>query len=213
MSTRLRLVTSAARPLASDAEVAAALLRGDKDAPYLAWSHFAPFVRGSLRRLLGPGVDEDDLSQEVFLRFFPSVRRLRDLEAIRGFLFGVCVRVGRKELRRRWLRRWLRLTPEGVLPEPKPELDPSDGDAPEVLGRYYAILDRVGGQARSLYVTRYIQDLDLVEVARLHGLSLSTTQRKLARITKRIEAMVRLDPLLAEFTRAAHHGPGEGTPS
>ncbi|HEY4186929.1 MAG TPA: sigma-70 family RNA polymerase sigma factor [Polyangia bacterium] len=200
MTARLRLVTPPAPGAATDADVAAALLREDKEAPFVAWSRFAPYVMSTLRRLLGPGLDEDDLCQEVFLRFFGSVRRLREPESVRAFLFGICLRVVRKELRRRWLRRWLRLTPDGTMPETAPDPAAADHDARETLARYYAILDQVGGQGRSLFVTRHIQGLPLTEVARLHDLSLSTTQRKLNRVAKRIEGMVLRDPLLVEFT-------------
>ena len=54
-----------------------------------------------MRRLLGPDRDIEDLSQEVFLRFFAAVPRLREPEAVRSFLFGICVRVTRRERRAR----------------------------------------------------------------------------------------------------------------
>ncbi|MES1205494.1 MAG: RNA polymerase sigma factor [Pseudomonadota bacterium] len=190
-----------AAPALPDAELARALVRGDKDAPYAAWLRFAPAARGNLRRLLGPGFDEDDLCQEVFLRFFQRVPGLRDPDAIRGFLFAVCLRVSRKELRRRWLRRWLRLTEDGTLPESGAagEVDPAAVEARDAVNRYYAILDHIGGEARTMFVTRYIEGLELTEVARLYGLSVSTTQRRLGRVSKRVDAMVRRDPLLAEI--------------
>ena len=125
-------------------------------------------------------LDEDDLCQEVFLRFFQRVPGLRDPGAVRGFLFAVCLRVARKELRRRWLRRWLRLTDDGTLPESAPDraLDAADREARDAIVRYYDILNTMGGQGRSLFVTRYIEGVALADVARLHGLSVSTTQRR-----------------------------------
>lgn len=185
----------------ADAELAQALVRGDKAAPYLAWIRFVPLARGNLRRIIGPGLDEDDLCQEVFLRFFQRIRGLRDPNAVRGFLFAVCLRVARKELRRRWLRRWLRLTDDGTVPEVSAgrDADECEADSREAVQRYYAILDAVGGQGRSLFVARYVEGVELAEVARLHGLSLSTTQRRLGRVARRVEAMVRRDPVLAEI--------------
>ena len=182
--------------------LAQALVRGDGDAPYRAWQRFEPLARGYLRRMVGPGLDEEDLCQEAFLRFFGRVKTLRDPNAVRAFLFGVCLRVARKELRRRWLRRWLRLTDDGTLPERAPESSgvrgrEDDVEARDAVGRYYAILDSIGGQGRSLFVSRFIEGLELTDVARLHGLSVSTTQRRLGRVAKRIQAMVRRDPLLA----------------
>jgi RNA polymerase sigma-70 factor, ECF subfamily len=192
----------------SDEELALALVRGEKAAPRVAFVRFAPMVRRSLRRLLGPDLDEEDLCQEVFLRFFRRIRDLRDPGAVRGFLLAVCLRVGRQELRRRWLRRWLRLTDSGSLPEAPSDAagkGPDDRacDARDAVNRYYRILDTVGGQGRSLFVARYIEGAELVEVARSHGLSLSTTQRRLSRVAKRVDAMVRRDPLLSELAGLA----------
>jgi RNA polymerase sigma-70 factor (ECF subfamily) len=192
----------------SDAELALALMRGEKAAARVAFVRFVPMARRSLRRLLGPGLDEEDLCQEVFLRFFRRIHDLRDPAAVRGFLLAVCLRVGRQELRRRWLRRWLRLTDSGSLPEASDEAaskssDDPASDARDAVNRYYRILDTVGGQGRSLFAARYIEGSELVEVARSHGLSVSTTQRRLSRVAKRVDAMVRRDPLLSELADLA----------
>jgi hypothetical protein len=53
----------------------------------------------------------------VFLRFFRSVSGLRDPQAARSFIVGICIRVVRGERRKRWLRRWLTLTDGGSLPD------------------------------------------------------------------------------------------------
>jgi DNA-directed RNA polymerase specialized sigma24 family protein len=41
--------------------------------------------------------------------------------------------------------------------------------------------------------------LGLAEVAELHGLSLSTAQRRLARVAERVSAMIRKDPIVSEY--------------
>ncbi len=113
-----------------------------------------------------------------------------------------------KEIRRRRLKRWLRLTDDGILPEPAAgiPLDGREREARDAVKRYYAILETLGGQARSLFVTRFIEGVELVEVARLHRLSLSTARRRLARASKRVDAMLRRDPVLAEL---AERGEGD----
>lgn len=185
--------------------LALALLRGEEAAAYHAFLRFAPLVRASLRRLIGPGLDEEDLCQEVFFRFFQGVKRLRDPAALRAFLYGICWRVGRGELRRRWMQRWLRLSDDGELPDRAAATSGDlDCDAREGLQRYYRILDRVSVAARSLFVTRYLEGVDLEQTARRHGLSVSTTQRRLARVTRRVDAMVRRDPLLRELAERQH---------
>jgi RNA polymerase sigma-70 factor (ECF subfamily) len=180
-----------------DASLVEALRRRDPHAELAAWRRFAPVVARTLRRLAGPGCDEEDLSQEVFLRFFRSAGALREPAAVRGFLSGICVRVVRRELRGRWLRRWLRLTDRGVVPDvAAPAVEP---ELRQVVARYYAILDRLSAQARSLFVARHLEGLGLAEVASWHRLSLSTTQRKLARVEAQVAALVAADPVVAQY--------------
>jgi RNA polymerase sigma-70 factor (ECF subfamily) len=183
-----------------DVALARALIREDARVTFVAWTRLRPLVDVTLRRLMGPGSEVEDLAQEVFLRFFRRVPKLRDPRALRSFLFGICLRTVRRELRNRWLRRFLRLTETGDPPDVAAAVDPADdGDAREVVRRYYRVLEKLGGTARSLYVARHIERLPLAEVAALHGLSVSTVQRKLGRITQRVAAMVGDDPLLSAF--------------
>ncbi len=136
-----------------DTSIVQALRRGEAGAPFAAWARLRPDVDRTLRRLMGPDCDVDDLSQDVFLRFFASVPRLRDPEALRSFLFGICLRVTRRERRSRWLRRLFRLTDDGDLPERAVTSGP-DAEVREVVRRYYQVLDRLGADARSLFIAR-----------------------------------------------------------
>ena len=182
-----------------DVALVEGLRRHDPHAELLAWRRYGPGVARTLRRLAGPGCDEEDLSQEVFLRFFRSIGALREAVAVRAFLTGICMRVVRHEVRGRWLRRWLRLTDRGVMPEmAAPAVEP---EMRQVVARYYALLDRLGSQARSLFVARHLEGLGLAEVASLHGLSVSTTQRKLARAQARMAALTSGDPAITEYLR------------
>jgi RNA polymerase sigma-70 factor (ECF subfamily) len=199
----LKLVGSQPGQAASDPEravdVVQALVRGEAQAQFAAWSRLRPDVDRTLRRLMGPDGEIEDLSQDVFLRFFASVPRLRDPEAMRSFLFGICVRVCRRERRSRWLRRLFHLTDDGQLPEPvAPE---PDAEARQVLRRYYRMLDRLGAEGRSLFIARTIDGWPLAEVAAHHGLSVSTAQRRLGRATRRIAALCERDPVLKAYLR------------
>ena len=179
----------------SDAEVAEALKRGERGAELEAWNRFSPGTSQTLRRLLGPGADREDLLQEVYLRFFRNVRALREPAAVRGFLAGICVHVVRQEIARRRRSRWLRLTATGDPPDAAGPA--ADVESRNVIARYYEVLERLGSSERSIFVARTIEKLTLEEVAEHHDISVSTAQRRLARATKRVAAMVRQDAALA----------------
>jgi RNA polymerase sigma-70 factor (ECF subfamily) len=183
---------------APDAALVLALRRGEPRAELEAWNRFSPGVDATLRRLLGPGPDADraDLLQEVFIRFFRRVGTLREPAAVRGFLTGICLRVVQGEIAARRRRAWLRLTPTGEPPEAAAA---RDDEAREAVRRYYRLLDRLPGDERSIFVARTIEGLTLDEVAALHGVSVSTAQRRIERATARVALLVRRDPLLASF--------------
>jgi RNA polymerase sigma-70 factor (ECF subfamily) len=179
---------------ATDVALVAALRAGAPGAELAAWNRFAAGVDRTLRRLIGPGPDREDLLQEVFIRFFRRIGTLREPSAVRGFLTGICIHVVHGEILSRRRRQWLRLTFSGELPEPVAR--PTDGDAREAVARYYRLLDGLSSKDRSLFVSRTIEGLTLEEVAAAHGVSVSTAQRKINRAAKRIAAQVRRDPLL-----------------
>lgn len=182
----------------TDAAIAESLRRGERQAELEAWNRFSPGAAQTLARLLGPGPDREDLLQEVFLRFYKRIRTLREPAAVRGFLFGICLRVVQGEIASRNRRRWLHLTATGDAPDtavPGPDIE---GRA--AIARYYALLERLGKSERSIFVSRTIEQLTLAEVAEAHGVSISTAQRRLARATKRVAALVRGEPTLMRFT-------------
>ena len=196
-----RVLQGQARDADSDAALVAALRAGDPRAELAAWNRFALGVDQTLRRLLGPEPDREDLLQEVFIRFFRRVGTVREPAAVRGFLTGICIHVVHGEITRRRRKRWLSLTPTGELPDTAAH--PPDLDGREAVTRYYALLDKLGGKDRSLFVARTIEGLTLEEVAAAHDVSVSTAQRHINRAAKRIALLVRRDPVLAGFVAGA----------
>jgi len=181
-----------------EVELARALVGQREDAVAPAWLLLRPFVDRTLQRLLGPDRDREDLVQEVFLRFFRTVPRLRDPEALRPFLFGIVVRVVRRELRSRWLRRWsgAPAPPAAPAEETWAAADPLARAAVDRLRR---VLGAVSAEDRSLFVARYVEEMELAEVAEAHGLSFSTARRRLDRAWARVRARAIRDPILGDY--------------
>jgi RNA polymerase sigma-70 factor (ECF subfamily) len=155
-------------PLDADVAVAEGLLAGDPSAPLEAWRRFSPAVAVTLRRMLGPGGDLEDMVQEVFLRFFDGLGGLRNRQSIRAFITGIAVRRAQEEIRRRDVRRRLaHLLPSFLRPRTF-ELDTQSRDA---IARLYRVLDSLRPEDRTLYVLRYIQGLDHNRLAEVLGVS------------------------------------------
>ena len=194
---RLIVLPGAALSDADDATLARALIARDPHAPRVLWQRFAPMVFRMLRRTLGADHDLDDLAQEVFLCVFEKVRALREPKALKAFVISVTVLTTRHELRRRWVRRWVKLS--GKTDAAELEVVTPDTDAREALTRFYKILDRVNTTDRTAFVLRFMEGLELAEVATALGLSLATTKRRLARVWARVILLVERDPVLVEY--------------
>jgi RNA polymerase sigma-70 factor (ECF subfamily) len=192
-----RVLQGQARDAETDVALVEALRRREPQAELAAWNRFATGVDQTLRRLLGPGPDREDLLQEVFIRFFRRVNTLREPGAVRGFLTGICIHVVRAEISRRQRRRWLSLTSTGDLPEPAPTAPDLEGR--EAVSRYYQLIDKLGGKDRSYFVARTIEGMTLDEVAAAHEVSVSTAQRRINRASKRVATLIKRDPMLARF--------------
>jgi RNA polymerase sigma-70 factor (ECF subfamily) len=154
-------------------------------------------VTGLVRRFFGPGLDHPDVCQEVFLRVFRRMNEVRDPRALRGFIVSICLGVSRNELRRMRIRRFVGLSAHDPMPDVP--IQPADAEAREALRALYRLLDKLDAKDRSLFVARYIETMELTEVASAHHWSLATAKRRLARLSRRVEARMKGDTVLSEY--------------
>jgi RNA polymerase sigma-70 factor (ECF subfamily) len=182
---------------ADDGALARALLTRDPRAAREAWEIYSPMVIGYFRRFLGLGQDRHDLCQEVFLRLFRRIGELREPAALRAFIVSICLGIARNEHRRQRVRRWMHLTSSGDLPDIAAA--PLDPEAREAASRLYAVLSRVSAEDCSLFITRYVDEMEIADIAVVHGLSFGTTKRRLARATRRISARLEREPALSGY--------------
>jgi len=192
-----------------DVLLAHALIQGRPEAPLAAWRRFYPLVASTLRRMLGPGGDLQDLAQDVFLRFFTKVNGLRNVESLRPFLMGIAIRRAQEEIRQRRVRRWFGpVLDDSVMPPTTTEMEPENRQA--VL-HFYRVIDRLSVSDRSIYVLRYLEGLEHAQISTTLGISISTLRRRLVRLSKRVHRLMSADPVLAEFVAGEH--PPKGTAS
>lgn len=197
MRPQLSVVRVPAWRDASDAALAAAAIDGAAGAAAAVWDRHATRARAVLRRILGPSVDVEDLLQETFFQAFKDLSKLRERDKLQAFVIGVAVRTARSELRRRRLRRWLLLSDGGTPPDAAGE--EVDAEAREAVRRLYALLDRIDDKSRAIFALRYIEGLELGEVAAALDISLATAKRYLAKVTARVRKSAANDPVLAAY--------------
>ncbi len=194
-SSSVVFLPSATLAGADDPTLVKGLCEDDPRATREAWHRFGPMVHRLLLRTLGPEADLEDLSQEVFITFFDRVKTLRDPRTVTAFLMSITAFKIRYYLRWRWLRRWLFL-PGRTEPVDLRSVEQAP-EAREALVRFFKVLDRLSPIDRTVFTLRYVEELELREVATAVDLSLATTKRRLARAWKRVSKLVSRDPALA----------------
>jgi RNA polymerase sigma-70 factor (ECF subfamily) len=162
-----------------------------------------------LAKALGPCLEIEDLTQEVFLRVFRRLPYLRDPSALRAFVLAVAMNVLKWELRRRWVGRKVRLSGSGTLPDI--ESTSADAEARQALRRCYRIFDSLPTKERLAFVLRYMEGMTIDEVAGTLDVSVSTAKRWVSRGAEKVADQVTGDSDLRSFfegeRRAQAHEP------
>jgi RNA polymerase sigma-70 factor (ECF subfamily) len=182
-------------------EVVEALVRGLKARdPVTAaqfYDRYAPDVQRILARVLGADRDLSDLLQEVFLRALSEIDKLEQPDRLRAWLGSVAVFTARGHIRKRRRQRWLFF----LAPEELSELrvvEPAQ-DVKRATRAVYDVLERLPTEERIAFALRFIEQLELQEVADACRVSLATIKRRLSSAEQRFTRLARAVPELADW--------------
>ena len=178
----------------TDAELVGGLRRGDLGRAAALYDRHADHVHRVLYRTLGVDGDLPDLHHDAFVRALASIHRLEDPGALKGWATMIAVHVARSAIARRRRRSWLWFLPGEELPEV--DSGAASGEVLDALRATYAALDRLPVDERIAFALRFVDGMELTEVAAACGTSLATIKRRLARAGARFEAEARRRPVL-----------------
>lgn len=133
-------------------------------------------------------VDPDtaaDVAQDVWLRVFRGLARLRDATKFRAWLFGIARRTVMDRLRIRYAQPVM----DAV------ELDAIAGASPEAdlemdLARMETELDRLPVIERDVLVLFYLRELSLADIAEIAGVPIGTVKSRLFRARNLLRAQL-----------------------
>jgi RNA polymerase sigma-70 factor (ECF subfamily) len=176
-----------------------ALLDGLQDgeawAKVALFDRYAPHVERILGRVLGRDPELTDVLHDTFVQAYASVAGIRDAHALKGWLSTVAVFTARGVIRKRKLRRWLRFWDPSELPEQHAAV--AEPTTREALERSYAILDTMDADERIAFSLRFVDGMELTEVASACSCSLATVKRRLSRAEKKFLEAARGDAILS----------------
>lgn len=184
--------------LHNDEGIAEGLRRGDDWARAALFERYGALVEGILRRILGAErhTELSDVVHDTFLQAFRSARELRDGAALPAWLRAVAAHTAYRTIRRRRARRWLFFVEPELVPERRYDIDDR---VLEAHRRTYLVLERLPAQQRVAFALRYIEGMDVLEVARTRKVSVSTMKRILRKAETRFVQLARNDEALREW--------------
>ena len=154
-------------------------------------------VRRVLIRVLGLDQDVPDLLQEVFLTALTTIGKLEDPRALRSWLTSIAVHHARGLIRKRTRRRILRFVdPDELDGHPAPAAAAEQHEAMRAL---YRVLEEMPTDDRIVFALRFIDRMDLYEVAAACRVSRATVSRRLQRAESRFVEAARRHEALTEW--------------
>ncbi len=185
----------------SDAAIVAAILHRERSGAVALYDRHHSYVRRVLIRVLGPDADLHDLIQDVFVVAIDSIERLAEPSALRAWLAGISVNCARAEIRRRTRSRWSALPPDGELAQNDAAVSTPEMGA--AVRATYRVLSRLSVDERIPFSLRFIEGMELSEVASACRVSLATAKRRLARARRKFSSMAQTYPELSEWLTEA----------
>jgi RNA polymerase sigma-70 factor (ECF subfamily) len=163
----------------------------------------APQVARWAERLAGPGLDIEDIVQEVFAIAFERVRTFRGESSLSTWLFGITDKVVRHRRRKERWRCWLSGSANetaGHLASDGPDplrLVESNQDAAAV----YQVLDRLSERDRQILILCDMEELSSDEASQLLGIRQANVRLRLHR------ARARFTRAYQEFVKQSRRPP------
>jgi len=150
------------------------------DAPAALWSEFSPPLRAFLARRVPPGVEADDLLQDVFLRVVRHLGSLRASDRLEAWLFQIARNALRDSLRARQ-RRDGRTDSLDIDVPAEFTADADHAAEAELAPCLTAMVAQLPEPYRSAITLTSIQGLTQAEAARSAGVSLSGMKSRVQR--------------------------------
>jgi RNA polymerase sigma-70 factor, ECF subfamily len=189
--------------LAEDvASLVAGLRAGNPGAKAAFFTRYAADVERLVTHLIGPDRELADILQEVFVQALASVGSLRDPSALKPWLMRIATHCARRTLRTRTRRGWLRFF---VDSEEEARFEPVtaelDAEGRETVRAVYASLGRMPADERIAFALRYIDGMELTEVAKACAVSLATAKRRIKRAEERFVNVASHHPALEQWLK------------
>jgi RNA polymerase sigma-70 factor, ECF subfamily len=180
-----------------DESLVAALLARHPAARAALFERHGQHVRRTLIRVLGLDQDVPDLLQDVFVTALTSLTKLEDPRSLRPWLTSIAVHQARALIRKRSRRRILSFVDPDELDR---HLAPAAAEEQfEAMRALYRVLAQMPADERIAFALRFIDGMDLYELAAACKVSRATVSRRLQRAEALFVVAAREQPSLTDW--------------
>jgi RNA polymerase sigma-70 factor (ECF subfamily) len=131
-----------------------------------------------IHRLLGRDADLADVMQEIWIRVFQRITTLRAPEAFRVWLYKIAHDVAVSHLRKTQRREFIHLEDVHIA-EQAAARDWNECDWLENAEWVHKALERLSLPHREVLTLRFLEELDLAEIAEIVGCNMGTVKSRL----------------------------------
>ncbi|MBN2716596.1 MAG: sigma-70 family RNA polymerase sigma factor [Deltaproteobacteria bacterium] len=184
-----------------DASLVAGLRAGHVDAGTVFYNRYVSHVQRIITRVMGVDSELADITSEVFFQSLRSIDTLNDPTRLKAWVTRIAVFTSRKWIRKRKRNNWLRILPAEEIPEAAArEPEPKESSAARAVRE---IINRMPPDERVVFSLRFLEQMQIAEIADACGYSLRTAKRRLAQCERRFKRMAESDPDIAGWLEAS----------
>jgi len=150
-------------------------------------------------------VDAEDITQDVFLKAYQNIARIKDAAKFRGWLFSITLNRIRDFQRKKRFRSLFKMEDENIESHPTEKVDP---DQPDALGHVLRkdfwrqiglILKKLPQMEREVFLLRFFDHLSINEIAGVLKKNESTVKTHLYRALAKFKKEPAMRQLLNEI--------------
>jgi RNA polymerase sigma-70 factor (ECF subfamily) len=199
----------------SDQDLVRRCQRNDHEAFTEIVDRYKHKVYWLVRRMVG-GPDDEDLTQEVFLRVYQAIGGFRGQSTFRTWLYKIAHNLCLSELQKRGRRgEHLSLDEEGeekvhwLLPEPREDLEKRI-ERQDLSRTVRDLMDKLPIRYSTVLTLFYVQQVRYEEIADIMGIPLGTVKTHLHRARLRLRDLVLADTKLMDMIGESLQDTGGG---
>ncbi|NLE64834.1 MAG: sigma-70 family RNA polymerase sigma factor [Elusimicrobia bacterium] len=163
-----------------DLETIRRATQGDPEAFAGIYRVYSRMVYGVALRMTGRPEEAEDVTQEVFVRVYRSLRWFAGRSSLKTWIYRIAINQSLSQIRRRSRRKEAVLAPEMDVPDPAGGTREQVVEA-ETLGRLTRSLEAVDPVFRSCLILRAQEGMSYEEIARTLGIPVNTVRTRIRR--------------------------------